>query len=182
MTLWWTLKRLLIFTVLIAALLAGSGWLYHLWRYPYGWSHCCDKQLIFALNDYAEAHGRAYPTGGATPEASLSLLYPSYADAGLLRGKTVQEDVVQAVLESGNRLGPDTCGWHYVDGLTTDDDPKLALFWDKVGLGHNGERLLDGGRTVYFVNWNHEYIEGARWNAFLEEQKTLLASRKKTDH
>jgi hypothetical protein len=176
------MKRLWMLAVLISAVLASGGWLCHRWIYPYGWSHCCDKQLMLALMNYSDVHGHAYPTGEATPEASLSLLYPNYADAELLRGKTVPVDVVNAVLESGNRLGPDTCGWHYVDGLTSHDDPKLALFWDKVGLGHNGERLPDGGRTVYFVNLNHEYIAGAVWEVFLEEQKALLANRKKTKH
>ena len=34
--------------------------------------------------------------------------------------------------------------------LWLDDDRRLALCWDKVGLGHNGERLPDGGHTVLF--------------------------------
>jgi hypothetical protein len=100
---------------------------------------------MFALHQYAEDHGGAYPAGEATPEASLSLLYPKYANEYVLQGKTVPLDVVKVTLERGSRLGPDTCGWHYVEGLRLDDDPRLALCWDKVGLGHNGERLPDGG-------------------------------------
>lgn len=165
-------------------LLAGSvgvGWFYHQWKYPYGWSHSCDKFLMLALARYAEAHGGAYPAGEATPEASLSLLYPFYVEnAEILRGKTVPLDTVKAILESGERLGPDTCGWHYVEGLTLKDDPQLALCWDKVGLGHNGQRLSDGGRTVLFVGCRQEYIPGAKWEAFLAEQKTLLEARGKS--
>jgi hypothetical protein len=120
----------------------------------------------------------AYPAGEATPEASLSLLYPNHGvDAEILRGKTVPREEVKAILESGGRLGPDTCGWHYVEGLTSSDDPALALCWDKVGLGHNGERLADGGRMVLFVSFRHEYIPGAKWEAFVEEQKKLLEER-----
>jgi hypothetical protein len=175
----WTRKRLrvvLILTVLVGVV--GGGWLYYRWRFPYGWSHSCDKGLMFALHEYAENHGGAYPAGEATPEASLSLLYPKHANKYVLQGKTVPLDVVKALLEKGDRLGPDTCGWHYVEGLTLNDDRQLALCWDKVGLGHNGERLSDGGRTVLFVNLGYEYIAGARWQEFLEEQEALLADRK----
>jgi hypothetical protein len=176
-------RRVALFiALLIPSVLAGGGWLCYRWTFPYGWSHCCDKQLMLALRFYADEHGGAYPTGEATPEASLSLLYPKYTGEYLLQGKMVPVDAVRQILESGNRLGPDTCGWHYVDGLTLDDDSRLALFWDKAGLGHNGQRLFDGGRTVFFVKGGPEYIEGAKWKAFLEEQKTLLASRKKTNH
>ncbi len=90
------------------------------------------------------------------------------------RGKTVPIEVVRTILERGGRLGPDTRGWHYVEGLRLDDDRRLALCWDKVGLGHNGQRLSGGGHTVLFVNFVPEYIPGSKWNAFLDEQKALL--------
>src|SRR5216683_121100 len=137
----WTTKRCrvaLLFLAVLGVLISG-GWLYHRWKYPYGWSHSCDKGLMFSLHQYAEDHGGAYPAGEATPEASLSLLYPKYADASLLQGKTVPLELVEAILERGDHLGPDTCGWHYVEGLRLDDNRRLALCWDKVGLGHNGE-------------------------------------------
>lgn len=152
---------------------------WHQEKYPYGWSHCCDSNLMFILEEYANDHGGAYPAGESSPEASLSLLYPKYATADLLRGKTVPLDVVEPVLQGGGRLGPDTCGWHYVEGLTQQDDPRLALLWDKVGLGHNGQKLKDGGHTVLFVGLRKEYIPGDKWDAFLEEQKQLLAQEKK---
>lgn len=163
----------------IVGAVAAAGRLYWLWKYPFGWSHSCDKGLMFALRDYADAHDGAYPAGEATPEASLSLLYPMYANGSLLQGKTVPLEVVKSILESGNRLGPDSCGWHYVEGLRSDDDPRLGLCWDKVGLGHNGERLTDGGHTVIFVRTDSKYIPGSEWQAFLEEQEALLAARSK---
>jgi hypothetical protein len=48
---------------------------------------------------------------------------------------------------------------------------------DKVGLGHNGERLGHGGREVVFVGGDIRVIPGAEWPAFLEEQRQLLAQR-----
>ena len=170
-------RRLLLLTATLLVLGSG-GWLYYKWKYPYGWSHCCDKQLIFALDRYAEDHGGAYPAGGSSPEASLSLLYPKYADANLLRGKTVPLATVQSLLDAGQQLGPETCGWHYVEGLRSDDDPGLALVWDKLGLGHNGERNESGGRTVLFVRMNLRYISGSEWSDFLAEQERLHAARR----
>jgi hypothetical protein len=156
--------------VLAAILAAGRAWYQS--RYPYGWSHCCDRLLMFALDDYARAHGGQFPAGEASPEASLSRLYPKYADANLLRGKTVPEEVVKRVLSNGGRLGPDTCGWHYVEGLTLHDDRRLALFWDKAGLGHNGE-VLPSGHIVCFVGYDIRYIPASEWAAFLAEQERL---------
>ncbi len=161
-----------IFLVLAGAVGVG-GWQWYRWLFPYGYSHSCDKQLMFALENYAQAHGGAYPAGEATPEASLSLLYPVFANEHVLQGKTVPLEVVRAVLERGERLGPDTCGWHYVEGLRRDDDRRLALFWDKVGLGHNGQRQSDGGHLVFFVGYGVNYIDGDKWEEFLREQEAL---------
>jgi hypothetical protein len=151
------------------------------WRdtYPYGYSHRCDLNLYLALEKYAAAHGGAFPTGGRTPEASLGLLYKNvdWVTADLLRGKTVPESVVQETLDRGGPLGPESCGWHYVEGLRVDDDPRLALFWDKVGLGHNGERLSCGGHIVMFLDGRRPHIPEVDWQTFLDEQERLLAQR-----
>jgi hypothetical protein len=175
-----TLRRLFKAVGMVAialGLFVGAGWLYHRWMFPYGSSHCCDTGLSLCLRNYADSHGGAYPAGEATPEASLSLLYPQLADANLLRGKTVPLGLTQAALDKNGRLDPDTCGWHYVEGLTTADDGGLALFWDKVGLGHNGQRLSGGGHMVVFLNSRSEHIPEDRWQEFLDQQQKLLAAR-----
>jgi hypothetical protein len=170
------------------ALLVGYAvWDFHR-QHPYGWSHCCDLQLHMALRQYATTHGGAFPAGQATPEASLSLLYREKADygplasAGLLRGKTVPESVVKEILDRGDLLTPETCGWHYVEGLRLDDDYRLALFWDKAGLDHNGGLMPQGGHIVLRVNGTPEHIPEADWEKFREEQRKLLAERKTAIH
>jgi hypothetical protein len=171
--------QVVLFLLAIAGRIVAGGWLSYHWMFPYGWSHSCDKCLMFALRNYAEDHDSAYPAGEATPEASLSLLYPKYGvDAEILRGKIVPTEVVQTLLARGDRLSPDTCGWHYIEGLRQDDDSRLALFWDKVGLGHNGQRLPDGGHVVFCVNLTSRYVKESEWKAFVEEQKTLLENLK----
>jgi hypothetical protein len=137
------------------------------------------KELMSALDRYAHDHGGAYPAGEPTPEASLSLFYPKYANAWVVSGNTAALASAKQTLERGKRLSPDTCGWHYVEGLTLNDDPKLALCWDKIGLAHNGVPLFDGGREVLFVPKGIRYISDAEWPKFLEEQEKLLAKRMK---
>lgn len=146
--------------------------------YPYGPSHCCLKALGLALCQYADEHNGHFPAGAGSPEASLSLLArPPYdVDAETLRGKTVPVEKVRAILERGELLGPDSCGWHYVEGLTRSDDGELALVWDKVGLGHNGE-YRGGGHSIWRRGGFEEFIPASEWPNFLKQQQELLAAR-----
>ena len=167
----------LVVALLCSACVSFREW-YVKWRFPFGWSHCCDIGLMFALRDYANGHGGAYPAGECCPEASLSLLYPKYLDEDILRGKTIPLDMVEKRLKNGQKLTASSCGWHYVEGLTKTDDPRLGLIWDKVGLGHNGERLSEGGHNVIFVNCISRYIKGKHWDEFEQLQEILLLKKK----
>jgi len=163
-------------------LIAGGYALYR-YQYPYGYNHCCDIIIYQALVDYADKHGGAFPAGEATPEASLSLLHSGSVLMGdsayYLAGKTRSEARAKAILDSGRLLGPDTCGWNYVEGLRIDSNPDLALFWDKEGLGHVSERLRGGGHIVRFVGGRIEHIPASRWNAFIQQQRELRAEEKR---
>ena len=158
----------------LLVLIAGALWYQH--TFPYGKSHCCSKQLGMALLIYAQDHNGAFPSGGPTPEASLGLLYSNYADANVLRGKTVPLEVTKRALEVDGKLGPESTGWHYVEGLNESDDSRVAVIWDKVGLGHNGQ-LIDGGHEVVFLDGSTQYVSRSAWPKFLEDQKQLLAAR-----
>jgi len=83
---------------------------------------------------------------------------------------------------TGVLLTPETCGWHYVPGLRLDDDPRLALFWDKIGLDHNGGRLNQDGHTVWFVGGQPKFIPETEWRTFMEEQRKLLSDRDNAIH
>lgn len=182
------LRRLGRVGVVVTVLLGGAygllRWYVH-HRYPYGWSHCCIKGLGLGLHNYATTNGGFFPRGEATPEASLSLLSRkelSFTEnprsaVELLRGKTVPAERVLARLAAGELLDPDTCGWHYVEGLTLSDNHELAIVWDKVGLNHNGERLPDGGHEVLFLDGTRRVITGKEWPEFLERQNQLLEAR-----
>jgi hypothetical protein len=133
--------------------------------------------MCTALRIYALDHHGQFPAGGGTPEGSLSLLFSNYVDAYTLRAKTVPLKVTEAALRETGKLGPDSCGWHYVEGLTDTDDPQIAILWDKIGLGHNGERIKGGGHEVGYLDGSHRVINASNWPAFMEEQKQLLAQR-----
>lgn len=161
--------------VLLSLAAVGFAW-YH-YTFPYGKSHSCIKQIGLALVMYADDNDGWFPSGEETPEASLSLLYGDLLNIYLLAGKTTSPAMAQQAIDEHGRLGPESCGWHYVEGLRADDDPEIAVVWDKVGLGHNGQRLKSGGHEVLFVDRWSRYISGAQWEEFLARQKELLAER-----
>lgn len=172
-------RTMIAVAVLVGGSLALALYVYsQLLSYPYGRSHCCLKALGLSLLQYAEKHNGHFPAGAGSPEASLSLLFrEGYdVDAEVLRGKTVPVEKVRSILERGELLGPNTCGWHYVEGLTMSDDPGLALVWDKVGLGHNGEDR-GGGHSVWFLHGPEEVIPASKWPDFLKRQEELMAAR-----
>lgn len=132
-----------------------------------------------ALLEYADRHDGWFPKGEASPEASLSLLHrekPELVTASVLRGRTAPEAAVRARLEAGELLTPQTCGWHYAEGLRRFDDPQLALFWDKTGRGPIEAVISAGGHLVFFIGGTVEYVTGDRWEEFLAEQGRLRAA------
>jgi hypothetical protein len=165
--------------IVVVAVLLGVGYAWFRYQYPYGFSHCCLKGLGAGLREYAEKHNGRFPEGEKSPEASLSLLYADgpWGPPDVLRGKTVPLDLAKNRLERGELLSPDTCGWHYVEGLTLRDDYRIAIVWDKIGLNHNGGRLPEGGHSVLFVDGFERIVSGSEWPQFLREQKRLLAAR-----
>jgi hypothetical protein len=136
------------------------------------------RGIHLALLEYADRHDGWFPRGEASPEASLSLLHrenPGLVTANHLRGRTAPEAAVRARLEAGELLTPETCGWHYAEGLRKYDDPRLALFWDKAGASRTDALLSEGGHFVFFLGGSIEYVPGNRWEEFLAEQEWLRA-------
>jgi len=135
---------------------------------------------------YAKEHDEWLPHGETTPEASLGLLAKFDPPiVFLLGGKHIPKEVAAQAFTNGT-FGPDTCGWHYVEGLRIDDDPDIAIAWDKVTrLGHNGERRQGLMHEVVFVGGFTRYIAEDMWPEFVKEQKgkleRVIASRGTND-
>jgi len=156
----------------ILLVLIGGIYVRHQYKYPYGWSHTCVTHMYMALSIYADDNGGFFPAGEATPEASLSLLYRgNYSDAYMLSGKSVSEETARKNLESGKLLGPESCGWHYVEGLH-EKDSGFAILWDKTGLGHHGE--LSSGYRVLMDGGLIEIIPKEQMDNFIAKQQELL--------
>jgi len=171
--------RTLLLTVVASLLLAGIGGkgFYH-YKFPYGYSHACSKGLGLTLRMYAENHDGWLPYGRETPEASLALFAHDDIDSALwvLGGKNVPRVVVQAALTNAWVFGPDTCGWHYVEGLREDDDPQLMVAWDKtVGLNHNGMRTKGLEHEVVFLDGSAQYASSTKWRQLVADEKEKIA-------
>jgi hypothetical protein len=176
------MKKKLVIALIVVVFMVGSLYGFYCFYFPFGKDHRCDAQLWFVLREYAEKNGGVFPAGQATPEASLSLIHsldPSGGEnAYLLHRRGVPCERVRLILERGELLGPDTCGWNYVEGLRLNSNPELALFWDKEGLNEIGGRLSEGGHIVSFVGSPCQYIPASRWDSFLEGQKKMFAEEK----
>ncbi len=161
--------------LVLALALAAWGW----WRYtfPYGYSHSCSKALGMSLRIYADERSGWLPHGLATPEASLSLLVTNDPTIQqLLRGKNVPQKVVDETLARDRFLGPESCGWHYVEGLRESDDPEIAVLWDKVtGLWHNGNRKGWVMHEVVLLDGSMQFVSREKWPDFVQRQRQLLA-------
>lgn len=173
----WTRKRKLKLALLILLLVVGGTWVWLRTTYPYGINHCCAAGIGLALRTHAENSDGWFPKGKSSPEASLSQLCDDY-DGYLywIRGKNVKFKVAEAVWQEQGELSPETCGWHYVEGLRDTDDHEIAIAWDKAwGLGHNGQRIRGFGREVILVDGSHRGILNKDWPKFALEQREKLA-------
>jgi len=169
--------RIALISIAVVICVGAFAW-WKVWpKYPYGVSHSCSKALGLELRLYANDHDGWYPYGMKTPEASLSLLCTNNSSVqGILRGKHLPQEVVDRALANNGLLGPASCGWHYIEGLREEDDPQLAVLWDRIiGLDHNG-RLKSGlQHEVITVDGSMQYISKQNWPAFVQQQKRLLA-------
>src|SRR5690242_15980777 len=167
------LKFLKVLLVLVACFIivriGYRAWYRH--EYPYGSSHACSKGLGLALRFYAGDHEDWLPHGEAAPETSLSLLYQNDESATwFLGGKNIPTKVVEAELIRDGLLKPESCGWHYIEGLKESDDPQVVVAWDKTrGLDHNGKRRSGLEHEVVLLDGSTQYIPTAKWSQFLTE-------------
>jgi len=172
------LKVVLLGAFVAIAILVSYAVVWSRLNYPYGATHACSKGLAMELRGYAEDDGHWFPHGASTPEASFGLLYTNDLERAthMLAGKTIPQKVVRARLRQFGTISPDTCGWHYVEGLRDDDDPQIIVAWDKaIGLSHNGQRKDGLMHEVIRVDGLDELIGKERWPEFIADQKKRLA-------
>jgi len=160
-----------------------AGYLYFRYNYPHGYTRAWRTHLYANLDRYAMHHDGRFPSGGTTPERSLTLLYYwSDKNRGILEVLSGPSVPLQRAEESIARTGwldSESCGWHYVEGLSLNDNRKLALFWEKNGLGAHGRRHCEGSFEVVFVDGTKRRVPSEDWNDFLAEQERLIADKRR---
>jgi hypothetical protein len=168
-------RGLLRFTVvflLMAACVGCYG------RYPYGTRDGYLPRTLYALRDYARDHDGWFPRDGSDGPRSLQRLYPGYlTDPTLLAGISGEREGVVHRLRSGGSLGEDVCSWVYWPGFRLDDDPGVAVLWERqAGVRFNGRSSNVGGHAVGFLDGRHRQVAEADWPRFVEEQEALRTS------
>lgn len=173
----WSRRKKLVVGLAVAAMIVGGTLIWFRMTYPYGVHHICSKIIGLGFRQYAGSHGGWLPYGESSPESSLSLL--CVEDTNVLAnvgGKHVPPAVVRSAWEETGRLGPESCGWHYVEGLRQDDDPMIAAAWDKVvGIDHFGQRRRGFAREVVYLDGSAAGISMKNWPQFALEQREKLA-------
>ncbi|MSU58505.1 MAG: hypothetical protein EXS35_10060 [Pedosphaera sp.] len=163
--------------VIIIAVVVVSTWLWLRMTYPYGSHRVCAESVSSALTNFATLHDGWFPHGGASPEASLSLLGRDDTNAQRhLCGKQLPLSVTQTAWATDGHLGPESCGWNYVEGLRRGDDQTIAVVWDKVfGIDHFGQRRRGLAHEVIFLAGNNWAVSMEEWPKFAMEQREKIA-------
>jgi len=165
---------------LVPAIVGGvilTTWIGFKVSYPYGPLHCCTKLMGQTLVSYAATHDGWFPRGQNSPEASLSLICSNdVAMVPTVRGKTVPVKMARAALLKNGVLSPESCGWNYVEGLSTNDSGQIAIAWDKSwGIGHDGRRIRGFGRELVYADGSDGVILYENWPKFAMGQREKLA-------
>jgi hypothetical protein len=143
------------------------------WLYPYGNRSCVLPCTLGALEHFAVEHEGWYPNQGMNAVDCLSALYPNLETE--LAGISGDRNEVSRRLATGKPIDESVSSWVYIPGLRTDDDPELALIWERrKGVGFNGRRK--DGYAVGFVSGGFEQIASEDWPEFAKRQETLRES------
>lgn len=163
---------------LVISLLAIAGaalilFFFHRYHYPHGLRSGKLTSFMGVLTHYAMDHGGRYPEGGATPLGSLQKLYPQYASRELA-GMSGSESAAEKCLREGKTIETNISSWVYFPGFSTNDDPRIALIWEReAGIFVNGGRAE--GHAVGFVGGGYDQVPPKDWPQFLKLQEALRA-------
>lgn len=163
-----------------AVLCVAVGCLYGYYRYkfPYGSTHRCSKNLVSMLYGYAQDHEGHYPKADDDRQLGLDKLLEGMPleILGLVVGKAGDLAEAERFYKKNGYLLKDHSSWHYVSGLTTADVGR-ALAWDKIPLNHNGMRTAGNPREVIMVEGCVDQINESQWEDFLKNQEQLAKKK-----
>jgi hypothetical protein len=141
----------------------------------------CIVQTGSAFRNYAADHSGQFPfdTNGY---GNALLLLSNYVGNfwGCLTGPGYDGQVFALAAETGKRIPETECGRVYVQGLSVNNDPRIALFFDKLPTpgGDHCQGVLRIGaplaREVLTIDGNRRVVKESEWNAFAKQQVELL--------
>jgi hypothetical protein len=138
----------------------------------------CIKAALMELEQYAQEHQGRYPVhprgyGNAVLLMSDDSLHtftgPGYDPAPLREAKRAGQD-----------LPEEECGRVYVQGLTRNSNPELALLFDKLPTPGGDHCALPArlwaplGREVLLVGFGDTFVRESDWPDFARKQVELL--------
>lgn len=164
-------RHISILVVLLAAL-GWCAWLKH--EYPHGRRTGCLPVMAIALQVYASEHEGWFPSGAPTPLRSLQLIHEYLGPPLHLAGLSGDEAKVTKRVTDGGWLDDTISSWVYWEGFRDDDDPHLAILWDRTGgLSPNGRRIEPGSHVVVLATGEMRWISARDWPDFQLKQKVL---------
>ena len=166
-------KRWAIALAAFVALSIVTYFVHQSYRYPYGRSHRCSKILPMELERYADEHGGSYPSVDFEDHLGLDKLISPGDLLSLERvvGKAGDAEEAKRFFDENGFLLRRHSSWKYVSGLSSDSPSTLALAWDKIPLGHNGQRTSNNSREVIYPGGIVDTINQHDWNDFMEHQR-----------
>lgn len=163
----------LLWVFFAAVLLFLGGYAAYTYYYPYGARPASLPLMLAALGDYGHQNSGSFPDARGEPLDSLRLLCPRYLpESEPLAGLSGNIKLLRKQVIGNFRITADASSWVYWPGLKTDDNPDIALIWERVsGVRFNGSRAH--GHEVGFVGGYMRQVPDAEWEAFLKEQERL---------
>jgi hypothetical protein len=164
------LRRSAVAVSLLFLLFVGGAILVYRHTYPYGVRPASLPIMIEALRAYSTDKAGAFPDAGANPLEALRKLYPKYlADPLPLAGLSGDRQLLKQQILEGSAITEAASSWVYWPGLSSDDDPEIAVIWERrSGLRFNGSRAQ--GHEVGFVGGYMRQVSDGNWEAFVKEQ------------
>src|SRR5690349_20218078 len=171
------IKLILVLGILTICIICGiTSW--YRWEFPYGQRPCALPCTMQGLWMYANQHERWFPsqTNSSNTLDLLRELVPGYVAPGVLAGVSGNVSKVRQCLETGRAIDSSISSWVYWQGFRADDDPRLAIIWERAeGVNGIGQRSLSGGHAVGFADGTYRQIAKTDWAAFVKSQEVLRA-------
>ena len=164
------LPKVLVCLLLVSAI---AGWVFYGNKYPYGRTHRCSKALSSMLLEYAQENNGNFPRSEVPNALGLSALIESNPGAlEYVVGKAGDLKAAERFYDENGFLEARHSSWEYTEGLSVDDTER-ALLWDRIPLGHHGERTKTNSREVILIGGRVLVVPEGEWKDFIKNQSNI---------